>query len=86
MSCRLLAASVAAPCGLPAHAAWPPPVPTTAAIQVGAIWSGRPWHVYATSGACDCGLWAGAVAGDLPISRRQWPWAAVTVDTVTTED
>jgi hypothetical protein len=38
-----------------------------------AVYSGGPWHFYQQGGAYDRGVWCGAVAGDLPISRRGLP-------------
>jgi ELWxxDGT repeat protein len=37
------------------------------------VYSGGPWHFFNPDGTYQKGIWCGAVAGDLPISRRPLP-------------
>jgi hypothetical protein len=55
-------------------------VPTPSPIDVGGdgkldrtVYSGGPWHFFNPDGTYHKGIWCGAVAGDLPISRRALP-------------
>ena len=64
--------------GAPPHATGGVPLPAPADVDGDgklefAVYSGGPWHYFRDDGTYDRGIWCGAVAGDLPVSRRPLP-------------
>jgi hypothetical protein len=64
--------------GAPPHATGGVPLPAPLDVDGDGqleltVYSGGPWHFFQPDGSYDRGVWCGAVAGDLPISRRLLP-------------